>query len=216
MAKFVCALLSVLLHLALLGALWWHVAGPAAPEAVEVDLNQLVEDVRRTFQAAPPAPPAFKPISDRKEGGSYGGRNATEETMFKEFAEAGGLVGSGGQSEGGPKVRFGHILMHSYSEKSLVGHYRTPKGLDVYILDGRGDPRLESFVLFVPDHKMVRRLVSLGNEYMYTYGPELGQDVPAEGSVTFLGDGDRIYSFIWISGARRAVYPQRVRPDEDK
>lgn len=212
MAKTIAALLSVLLHTALLGALWWHVAAPSpTPEAMDVDLDRLVEEARRRYDTPPPAPPAEKLISDRKEGGNYGGRNAAEEARFKEFAEGGGLVGSGLQNEGGPKVRLGHMLSNSYSEKSVVGHYRAPQGPDVYILDARSDSRLGSFVIFVPECNMLRRLVNLGNKYMYTYGPALEQDTPAEGSLTFLGDGNRIYSFIWISGAKRAVYPVRVR-----
>ncbi len=211
MPRLIALLLSLALHLGLgLLVLWWFgPAGSSAPESVEIDLEHMVNQLEDIYQA--PGIQA-KPISSLKTGGDYGGRNATEEAMFKEFAEGGGIVGMVEHNLETPKVRFGHFLFtQSYLEKSILGRYVTKDGMEVFILDGRDDERLGKFVLYVPDQEMVRTLTPI-NDYIYTYGHELLSEMPAEGSLTFLGDGDRIYSFIWLPGGEHAhaKYPKRV------
>lgn len=210
-APVLALILSLALHLGLAAVLLWGFgpSSPPPPEAVEVDLKSMMEKLNDLYDA--PRLQA-KPISSLKEGGAYGGRNATEEALFKEFAEGGGIVGSVELVENTPKVRFGHFLFtQTYLESSILGRYVTKTGMEVFILDGREDERLKKFVLYVPSMEMVRTLTPI-NEYIYTYGHELLSETPAEGSLTFLGDGDRIYSFIWIPGGEHAhaMYPKRV------
>ena len=211
MPRLIALVLSLALHLGLAVVLIWGFgpSGPSAPESVEIDLEGMVGKLENLY-AAPRL--QAKPISAVKTGGDYGGRNATEEALFKEFAEGGGIVGSVELVEQTPKVRFGHFLFtQTYLEKSILGRYVTRTGMEVLILDGRDDERLGKFVLYVPAQKLVRTLTPI-NDYIYTYGHELLSEMPAEGSLTFLGDGDRIYSFIWIPGGEhaKAMYPKRV------
>lgn len=212
MARLAALVLSLALHLSLAAVLLWGF-GPSlssAPDAVEIDLQAMMDELDDIYSA--PGIQA-RPISALKVGGDYGGRNATEEALFKEFAEGGGIVGTVGLTENSPKVRLGHFLFtKTYLEKSILGRYVTKKGMEVFILDGRDDERLGKFVLYVPAMEMVRTLTPI-NDYIFTYGHDLLTEIPAEGSLTFLGDGNRIYSFIWIPGGEHAhaMYPKRVQ-----
>lgn len=213
-ARAVSLLLSLGLHLSAL-ALALALTSPGMLHSV-LGLELSNEDLAAMLPpevAAPPDKDLYIPISPNKVLVNYGGRNATEEELFREFAEAGGLVGGIDQTSYGPKIRFGATLFdeyHSYYVSGLVGHFRTDEDLDVYIVDGRKDPRVNKLILHVPARDFTRALTEYNSRYIYTYGPSLLSEKPVEGSVLFMGDGDKIYRLLWMPKTGKALYPERV------
>lgn len=213
-ARTVSWLLSLGLHLAAL-VLALVLAPPDMLRAMlgaELTNEELAEMLPPEY-AAPPDETVYIPISPNKVLVTYGGRNATEEALFREFAEGGGLVGGLDQTSYGPKIRFGTTLFehyHSYYVSGLVGHFRTDDGLDVYIVDGRKDPRVKKLLLHVPSRNFTRALTEYNSRYIYSYGPTLLSTEPIQGSVMFMGDGDKIHRLMWIPKAGKALYPERV------
>lgn len=152
-------------------------------------------------------------ISPNKVVTDHGGKDEAQRADFKEFAESGGLADGGGKPwEFGPKVRFGHSVVKyfSYYRSSFVGHYQTRAGMDVYVMDGRNDPRFKALLLHVPSENFTRCLKSSGSRYIYSYGPGIKTYDPVEGTVMFMGDGDAIYRFLWMPAQGRAMYPEKV------
>lgn len=213
-ARLVSWLLSLGLHLAALGLILVLAPPQALQRVLGVELTD--EDLAEMLPpevAAPPEAQAYIPISPNKVLVHYGGRNAAEEELYREFAEAGGLVGGIVQTSYGPKIRFGATLFehyHSYYVSGLVGHFRTAEGLDVYIVDGRKDPRINKLLLHVPAMDLTRTLTEYNSRYIYTYGPSLLSEQPVQGTVMFMGDGDKIYRLMWLPKTGRALYPERV------
>ncbi|MGE4292976.1 MAG: hypothetical protein AB7E32_12305 [Desulfovibrio sp.] len=213
-ARTVSRLLSLGLHLAALGLALLLAPPDALRHVLGVELtDEELSGMLPPEYAAPLETPVYIPISPNKVLVTYGGRNATEEELFREFAEAGGLVGGIDQTSYGPKVRFGTTLFdnyHSYYVSGLTGHFRTDEDLDVYIVDGRKDPRIKKLLLHVPSWNFTRALTEYNSRYIYTYGPSLLSEEPIQGSVMFMGDGDKIYRLMWIPKTGRAIYPERV------
>ncbi|MEF2143814.1 MAG: hypothetical protein V3573_00080 [Desulfovibrionaceae bacterium] len=212
-ARTVCWLLSALLHLVVLGAILVWTMPDARVFFVEPGMELTDEELDRLMPEEYDAPPEVVDISPHKVLVTYGGRNATEEEIFREFAEGGGLLKSIERLREGPKVRFGHTLFseyHSYYVSGLVGHFRTDENLDVFVVDGRKDPRVRKLLLHVPGMNFTRALTEYHSRYIYTYGPTLLAEEPVEGSVMFMGDGDKIYRLMWLPAKGHALYPERV------
>ncbi|SKA82195.1 hypothetical protein SAMN02745704_01521 [Paucidesulfovibrio gracilis DSM 16080] len=206
--------LSLALHLATL-LLALFLTSPIAFK--QLAGMQLTEDELAAMMPpeylAPPEDMGAIPISPNKVLVDYGGRTPEEEELYREFAEAGGMVGALQSTSYGPKVRFGATLFdnyHSYYVGGLVGHFRTADGLDVFIVDGRKDPRVEKLILHVPDRGFTRALTEYNSRYIYTYGPSLLTPKPVRGTVMFMGDGDKIHRLLWMPATGKALYPERV------
>lgn len=205
--------LSALLHVAvpLLVVLWTTGALSTLLATGELDLENL-----DLSNLAPPkylAEPEAVEISDRSVLVDHGGKDEAERELFKAFAESGGLVGDRTNWTEGPKVRFGHTVMakyFSYYRSGFVGHYQTDEGLDVYVLDGRNDPRFGKLLLHVPERDFLRGLTQHGSRYIYTYSDTVLGEKPVEGSIMFMGDGDEIFRLMWIPKTGKALYPTRL------
>jgi|GEM_PF-3150628 len=210
----VARLLSLGLHLAV-ALLVLGLASPAMLKTLtglELTDEELAAMMPPEY-AAPAQDMGFIPISPNKVLTNYGGRTPEEEELYREFAEAGGMVGALQSTSYGPKVRFGATLFdnyHSYYVGGLVGHFRTADGLDVFIVDGRKDPRVKKLILHVPDRNFTRALTEYNSRYIYSYGPSLLTEKPTQGTVMFMGDGDKIHRLLWMPRSGPALYPERV------
>ncbi len=204
---------SLLLHLLVPFFLWLWTTGAisAMLPGGELDLENL--DLSNLQPPEYLVDPGAIEISDRSIFLGHGGKNELERALFEAFAESGGLVGDRMDPAYGPKVRFGHTVIaqyFSYYRSGFVGHYQTNGGLDVYILDGRNDPRFGKLLMHVPDMNFLRGLTQHGSRYIYSYSATLLDEKPVEGSIMFMGDGDEIYRLMWLPPSGRALYPTRL------
>ena len=205
--------LSLGLHLLVPALVWLLTSGALSAMLPGGELDPENLDLSNL---APPeylAEPEAVQISDRSVLMDHGGRDEIERELFKAFAESGGLVGNQIEGTEGPKVRFGHTVIaryFSYYRSGFIGHYQTDEGLDVFILDGRNDPRFGKLLMHVPAKNFLRGLTQRGSRYIYSYSAEMLDEDPVEGTVMFMGDGDQIYRLMWMPAKGKALYPTRL------
>ncbi len=204
---------SLLLHLLLPLVLWLWTTGAISAMLAGEELDLASLDLSDLPPVQYLAEPEVLEISDRSFFLGHGGKDEVEQELFKAFAESGGLAGDRFGPDYGPKVRFGHTVIakyFSYYRSGFVGHYQTNAGLDVYILDGRNDPRFGKLLMHVPDMDFLRGLTQCGSRYIYSYSTTLLDKKPVEGSVMFMGDGDEIFRLMWLPHSGKALYPTRL------
>ncbi len=111
---------------------------------------------------------------------------------------------------------FDNLAAESFSEDDFTGHYETETGRSVMVVDARQ----EHGRLVLHDKKtgLTRKLKKAGyGDFIYTYGPSYNEDLPVEGSVTFLpGDEHWIRRFMWLPGNAAAEYPTKGRVSASK
>ncbi len=208
-----CWGISMLLHIVVpLLFFLWHTGNLSFLSAIHVAQSEDI-DISELMPPEYLADPQPITISDRSVLVDHGGRDAAQRELFDAFAKTGGLVGSISKLAEGPKVRFGHTVIAkycSYYRSGFIGHYQTAEGLDVFILDGRNDPRFGKLLMHVPDLDMLRGLTQHGSRYIYTYSNTLLGEKPIAGSVMFMGDGDKIFRLMWLPKKGKAKYPTRL------
>lgn len=204
---------SVLLHVLVPLIIWGWTTGAISAMLSGDDLDPENMDISDLMPPEYLAPPEAIDISDKSILLDNGGDTDIQRELFKAFADSGGLVGDRTNWTQGPKVRFGHTVMNkyfSYYRSGFVGHYQTNDGLDVFILDGRNDPRFGKLLMHIPSMNFLRALTQRGGRYIYSYGTSTLAEAPVEGSLMFMGDGDQIYRLMWLPPTGRARYPTRL------